>query len=109
MASKIVPTLDEIQATYFNQAKALLTQHTNAAIKDFEEFKKFFTPKNAEKPEIHAGFVKAYWCEDPATLEALEALKVTVRCMPLEQSGKEGICVLTGKKAAREFIFAKAY
>jgi prolyl-tRNA synthetase len=77
--------------------------------------KKFFTPKNSEKPEIHGGFVKAYWCEEADSLEKIADLKVTVRCRPMEDAltdrfeESEGICVLTGKKATKKFIFAKSY
>ena len=69
----------------------------------------FFTSKNEEKPEIHGGFVLAKWCGDPATEELLQELKVTIRCLPLEQSGTKGKCVITGKEATLDAIFAKSY
>jgi prolyl-tRNA synthetase len=74
-----------------------------------EEFRAFFTPQRADRPEIHGGFVRAKWCEDPASLPLLDELKVTIRCLPLDQSGTTGSCVLTGKPATTEAIFAKAY
>ena len=49
------------------------------------------------------------WAGGKDALDLLAELKVTVRCMPLEQSGTEGRCVVTGKPATRDAIFAKAY
>jgi len=109
VADKLVGILDEIQANYFDAAKTLLESNIRTDITDYEEFKRFFTPKNPERPEIHGGFVRAKWCEDPATIEMLEALKISVRCLPLDQSGTKGKCVLTGRDATTDAIFAKAY
>jgi prolyl-tRNA synthetase len=107
--SRIVEILNEMQANYLSQARAFRDQYTYSHIKNFEEFKAFFTPKNSEKPEIHGGFVKAKWCGDPASEAMLAELKVTIRCLPFEQSGTQGACVLTGKPATIDAIFAKAY
>lgn len=101
--------LDEIQQNYFNEAKAYRDQHLYTHVKNFAEFKSFFTPKNEDKPEIHGGFIKAKWCGDAETEKILEDLKVTIRCLPLEQSGTQGTCVLTGKPATLDAIFAKSY
>jgi prolyl-tRNA synthetase len=101
--------LDNMQRSYFEQARAFRDANIRRDITNFSEFKAFFTPKNADKPEIHGGFVLAKWSGDPAALEQLNELKVTVRCLPLEQSGTEGVCVVTGKPATKDAIFAKAY
>ncbi|NGX43058.1 MAG: Proline--tRNA ligase [Chlamydiae bacterium] len=105
----IVSLLDEIQKGYFDQAKAFLDANIHRDIKDFEEMKKFFTPKNLQKPEIHGGFVLAKWCGDPETEKILDELKVTIRCLPMDQSNTTGRCILTGKEATLDAIFAKAY
>lgn len=106
---QLLPLLDEIQANYLAQAKNFRKEHTCLTIENWDQFKAFFTPKNPEKPEIHGGFVRAKWCGDEESVQLLEELKVTIRCLPLDQDGKEGKCVLTGKKATLEAIFAKAY
>jgi prolyl-tRNA synthetase len=106
---QIVRWLDEIQSAYYNQAKAYHDAHCREDIATFDELKAFFTPKNKNKPEIHGGFVKAKWCGDESTEEMLKELQVTIRCLPLEQTGTEGRCVLTGKPATLDAIFAKAY
>jgi prolyl-tRNA synthetase len=99
----------EIQRNYFEQAKAYREAHTHRNVTSFEEFKAFFTPKNESKPEIHGGFVLAKWGGGQDALAALAELKVTVRCIPFEQSGTEGRCVITGRPATKEAIFAKSY
>lgn len=107
--NRFASILDEIQAQYLTQARRYRDEHTVTAITDFEELKRFFTPQNSEKPEIHGGFVRAKWCNEPGAEAALADLKVTIRCMPLEQSGTSGRCVVTGKPATVDAIFAKAY
>lgn len=101
--------LSSMQKNLFDQAKTHRDQHVYTNITNFEELKAFFTPKNEAKPEIHGGFVKAKWCGDSETEELLKDLKVTIRCLPLEQSGTEGKCVLTGRPATLDAIFAKSY
>lgn len=108
---RMVPqVLSEIQSNLYQQAKQNLEMYTRTDITNVEEFSRFFTPENTEKPEIHGGFVRAYWCEDEeVTSKILDPLKVTIRCLPFDQKGGEGTCVLTGRKATKEAIFAKAY
>lgn len=105
----VVEILEEMQKGYFEEAQKVRDENIRKDITSFEEFKKFFTPKNSDKPEIHGGFVLAKWSEDPESIKLLDELKVTIRCLPLEQSDTEGVCVLTGKKATVDAIFAKAY
>ncbi|CUI16159.1 prolyl-tRNA synthetase [Candidatus Protochlamydia naegleriophila] len=101
--------LEEIQQTYYAQAKAYRDAHIYKHLETFEQMRAFFTSKNEDKPEIHGGFVLAKWCGDPATEEMLSDLKVTIRCLPLNQSGTKGRCILTGKEATIDAIFAKSY
>ena len=101
--------LDEIQEVYFQQAKAYRDAHIYRHLETFEELRSFFTPKNEERPEIHGGFVLAKWCGDSATEDMLKELKLTIRCLPLEQSGTIGRCILTGREATLDAIFAKSY
>jgi len=111
LSGRIGSILDEIQQNYFDQAKKLLDENIRTDIDNFDDFKAYFTPKNPKKPEIHGGFVRAKWCGDEAATDSLLAdLKVTIRSLPLDQ--KEivgGKCVITGRKATQEALFAKAY
>lgn len=101
--------LEEMQHNYYKQALDYRDAHIYRHIENFDQMRAFFTPKNEEKPEIHGGFVLAKWCGDPATEDMLSELKVTIRCLPLQQSGTVGRCVLTGREATLDAIFAKSY
>jgi prolyl-tRNA synthetase len=101
--------LSDIQRAYFEQAREFRDSHIRRDVTTFDEFKQFFTPSNQSKPEIHGGFVLAKWGGGQDALDRLAELKVTVRCMPFEQSGTEGRCVITGRPAVKDAIFAKAY
>lgn len=109
ISKEIVTILDEIQSNYFRQASEFREAHINTSCTTFAEMKAFFTPKNVEKPEIHGGFVLAKWCGDVETEKMLDELKISIRCLPLKQSGTSGRCILTGKPATLDAIFAKSY
>ena len=109
LSEKVVSLLSEIQHNLYQRVLAFREAHTRRDITTFEELKAFFTPKNEDKPEIHGGFVVAKWCQDPETEKLLDELKVTIRCLPFNQSNTEGVCVLTGRKATVDAVFAKSY
>jgi prolyl-tRNA synthetase len=107
--STLAATLLDIQRNYFEQAKTYRDSHINREIDTFEQFREYFTPKNEAKPEIHGGFVLAKWGGGQDALDKLAELKVTVRCLPLDQSKTQGRCVVTGRPATLDAIFGKAY
>jgi len=109
VTAAVARILEEIQSNLFNEAKAHRDAHLTQDIKTYAELKAFFTPKNSEKPEIHGGFVRAKWCEDPASLTLLDELKISIRCIPLDQSGSTGKCILTGNEATVDVLIAKSY
>ncbi|MBM3998498.1 MAG: proline--tRNA ligase [Planctomycetes bacterium] len=102
--------LDEIQNGLLRRAAAMRDAHTRS-IESVDAFREFFTPRNAERPEIHGGFALAHWVESPETDALLADLKVTVRCLPSnpELAGGPGACVFTGREATQRAVFAKAY
>ena len=106
---EVLPLLEEMQKSYFEEAKQRRKEFINDRLTTFEELSAYFTPKNAEKPEIHGGFVLAKWCGDAETEKLLDPLKISIRCIPLEQRGGTGRCILTGKPATIDAIFAKSY
>lgn len=106
----VIPELlDEIQNSYYSQARDFRDRNLYDQVTTLDELRAFFTPKNPDKPEIHGGFVRAKWCGDPETEGLLDDLKVTIRCLPLEQTGTSGQCVLTGRPATLDAVFAKSY
>jgi len=110
---QVVPSvlvlLNAMQLNYFERARQMRDSNITRDLQTFEELKRYFTPKNSEKPEIHGGFVLAKWCGDVETEKLLDELKVTIRCLPLNQTYTEGTCILTGRKATIDAIFAKSY
>ena len=100
--------LDEIQQGLYDAALQLREEHT-CNIDSLDDFQAFFTPANAEKPEIHGGFAMCHWVEDPAVDQILEKLKVTLRCIPLDAEPESGTCIFTGKPSRQRAVFAKAY
>lgn len=109
LPQQVVKALGEIQQRYYDQAKEFLESHLYRNIETFEQMKAFFKPKNEDKPEIHGGFVLAKWCGDPGTEDLLSDIKVSIRCLPLKQSGTKGKCVITGRDAVLDAVFAKSY
>ncbi|MCB0315365.1 MAG: proline--tRNA ligase, partial [Calditrichaeota bacterium] len=84
-------------------------QHT-VTIDSRKDFYDFFTPQNAERPEIHGGFALAHW-NGKTDVEAKikEDLGVTIRCIPLDGEAEAGRCIITGEPSARRVVFAKSY
>lgn len=106
--TNIEKILDDMQNNLLARAEKFREENTKN-ISSKEEFYKFFTPKNKEKPEPHGGFAKCFFAEDNKVEEQLqEDLNVSVRCILFEEK-EEGICFLSNKKTNRRVIFAKAY
>lgn len=104
--------LKDIQNSLYDKANNLLKDNTKE-IKSKDEFYDFFTPKNAKKPEIHGGFVLAYFKEDAKIEKKIqEDLNVSIRCIPIDQENNnkdKGKCLFTGKSTKQRVIFGKAY
>ncbi|MCB0331317.1 MAG: proline--tRNA ligase, partial [Bdellovibrionales bacterium] len=106
--NRIPEILASIQQSLFEQARSYRDANIVTSIRTMDELRDFFTPQNNAKPEIHGGFVRAPWCEDPETEAQLAEWKLSIRNIPFDQ-GDGGNCVVTGKPAKREAIIAKSY
>lgn len=104
----VIETLDAIQQGLLDRALAMRQENTRT-IKSWDKFEKYFTPKNAERPEIHGGFAECYFIDGPEMEEKLKPLKVTPRCIPLDQDHEEGFCIFSGKPTKTKAIFGKSY
>lgn len=107
LPGQIASILQEIQDSYYQQALSFRDNNIHKELTTFEELKKFFSQDEGDS--FQGGFVLAKWCGDPKTEEKLKELKVTIRCLPLEQSGTEGKCIITGEKATKDVILARSY
>jgi prolyl-tRNA synthetase len=106
---KVSEILTDIQNNLFNRAKAFRDSNIKK-IDNKEEFYKFFTPANKEKPEVHGGFALCHWNGSKAVEEQVKKdLNVTIRCIPLDGEAEIGKCVISGEKSERRVIFAKSY
>lgn len=104
--------LEFLQNEMFKRAKERLESNIRTDIKTPEEFAAYFANSNEwieDGKQGKVAFVRGKWCADPATEELLKAMKITIRCIPFDQSGTTGKCLLTGKDAALDVIYARSY
>lgn len=101
--------LTEMQDGLLARATAFRDSQT-VKIDSKDAFYEFFTPKNANKPEIHGGFALAHWNGSAAVEEQVKTdLKVTIRCLPFEDSPEAGTCIFTGEPSKQRVVWAKSY
>ncbi|MEP6698948.1 MAG: proline--tRNA ligase [Verrucomicrobiota bacterium] len=109
LVRRAVELLDSIQQNLLQRAQQFRDAHTRV-IDSKEEFYRFFTPANSAKPEIHGGFALAHWNGSRAVEEQIKKdLKVTIRCIPLDESAASGTCIFSGEPSLRRVIWAKSY
>ncbi len=101
--ARVGSMLDEIQKTYFNEASERMRANIHRDIADFKAFEDHF------RGEGLSGFVIAKWCEGSECEERIKELAVSIRCLPSEQSGTQGACVVCGRPAKMDAVYAKAY
>ena len=105
--------LQAIQDEMLARANERLTQNVVTDIKTAAEFEAYFANANVylenggKAPKV--AFVRGKWSGDEATLDKLKEMRLTIRCIPFDQSGSEGECLLSGKKATLDVIYARSY
>ena len=95
----IAEVLQTIQASLYERALAFRQQNT-------------FDPK--DYPELkHVllnGWAFSWWCgSSECEAKVKEDTKASARCIPLEQPGGEGHCIVCGAPAVQKVIFARSY
>ena len=59
---------------------------------------------------VEKGWAYAWWCGEPGCeAKVKEDTKATTRCIPIEQPGGNGKCVVCGETAHEKVYFARAY
>ena len=104
--------LQKIQQQMFDNANNRLQQNIRTDIDTKQKFAEYFANSNEwieDGKEGKVAFVRGKWCADPQTEEILKAMKITIRCIPFDQSNTEGECLLTGKKATMDVIYSRCY
>ena len=117
LPERVPALLAELQQALWERALKLRDAHTQA-IDSRREFDAFFTPKNADRPEIHGGFALSHWCGSPdCESQIKDALKVTIRCIPTQIAGssaaehlvENGECIVCKQPSRQRVVFAKSY
>ncbi|HDR06454.1 MAG TPA: proline--tRNA ligase [Candidatus Coatesbacteria bacterium] len=94
-------TLDLVQEELYCQALAFREEHT---------FRADSLAELAGGLEERRGFYRAPWCGREACEEEVkQKTKATIRLLPFEQPEERGSCLVCGKKARWEALFARAY
>jgi prolyl-tRNA synthetase len=99
LASAVTDTLTLIQNDMLQHATEFLEANTREPA-DYESFKE----------AVAQGFARAWWCGAAACEDKIkEETKATTRCIPFDQPGGSGHCVVCGNEAREVAIFARAY
>ena len=109
--SSVSSKLQNIQNEMLAVAQNRLSHNIVTEIKTKEEFETYFANANtyldSKAPKV--AFVRGKWCGDEATVDKLKEMRINIRCIPFDQSGTEGECLLSGKKATLDVIYARSY
>ena len=98
--STVPELLEKIQKNLFTQAKKFREANTYS-VTSYVEFCSIMAA---------GGFVRCGWDGSAKTeLKIKEETKATIRCIPFDEKPEGKQCVLSGKPAKHEVIFAKAY
>ena len=103
LAQQVKKTLQEIQASLYDQALKFQRENTRS-ISDYREFKEVIESKR--------GFIRSCWCGDEACEDKIkEETMATIRVIPLNQEaeGAAGDCVYCRRKGRELAYFARAY
>ncbi len=91
--------LAQIHTSLYERAKSFRDSHIEE-VDTYEEL----------SAAIEKGWVYAWWCGNPACeARVKEDTKATTRCIPMDQPGGKGKCVVCGEEAHEKIYFAKAY
>ena len=106
---EVTNILDGIHERLYQRASEYMRSRIKK-IESLEEFEAFFGEKSKEKN----GFAYVHWNEEAVGHPVLQQLKITPRCIPLEEGDltgtfEEGTCIFSGKPSKQRVFFAKAY
>ena len=99
VAETATQLLDTIQADMLKRATEFRDANT-------------FEPTNYDsfKEVIENGFARAWWCGNAECENQVKAeTQATIRCIPMDQPGGEGECIVCGTQAKEITIFSRAY
>ncbi|MDO4576209.1 MAG: proline--tRNA ligase [Planctomycetia bacterium] len=111
-AATIEQRLAEYQQTMYAVARARRDANIRTDITTAAGLKEYFANANVwmedgDKPTV--SFVRGKWSGDAASEEIMKAMRISIRCIPFDQSETEGECLLTGKPATMDVVYARSY
>jgi prolyl-tRNA synthetase len=99
LSQAVAQALDAIQKALYERALNFRNANT-ADPANYQEF----------QSAVEKGFANAFWCGSPQCEQSIkEATKATLRCIPLDQPERKGVCIYCGQPANERGVFAKAY
>jgi prolyl-tRNA synthetase len=99
LAERVPDMLAAIQAALLERATAFRDANIHDP-RDYSELQEI----------VKDGWAFSWWCGEAACeAKVKEDTKATTRCIPLEQPGGKGKCIVCGKEAQKKAYFARAY
>jgi prolyl-tRNA synthetase len=99
LSGSVEKMLNEIQQVLLQRARKFLDDRTQDP-SDYDGF----------RGAVENGFAFSWWCGESACEEKVkEDTKATIRCIPFDQPGGKGRCIVCGKEALQKAVFGKAY
>ena len=99
LAAQVGEALKTIQSALYERALAFRQANTFDPL-DYGELTEV----------VQRGWAFSWWCGDAVCeTRVKEETKATTRCIPNEQPGGQGNCIVCGKPADKKVIFARAY
>ena len=99
LADAVTDTLIDIQSTLLSRATEFREANTLEPT-DYESLQE----------AVAKGFAHAWWCGAPECEAKIQQdTKATIRCIPFDQPGGTGLCVVCGNQAQEIAVFARAY
>jgi prolyl-tRNA synthetase len=101
LAAYVNQLLEQIQEFIFQKALAFRNENIRR-VDTWDEFVQTLDEK--------AGFISAHWDGTSETEEKIkEKTKATIRCIPLNNSQEDGVCIFSGNPSKQRVLFARAY
>ncbi|HET9494561.1 MAG TPA: His/Gly/Thr/Pro-type tRNA ligase C-terminal domain-containing protein, partial [Chloroflexia bacterium] len=100
LARRVADLLAEIQRALFDRALEFRKANT-VHVSSYDQLRQAVEDRK---------FVDAFWCGNPECEEKIkDDTRATNRCIPLDQPGDSGPCVVCGTTSSEHSIFARAY
>jgi prolyl-tRNA synthetase len=99
LSAQVAEILIDIQASLYDRAVAYRDANIHDP-KDYEDLKEV----------VKNGWAFSWWCGNPqCETRVKDDTKATTRCIPLDQPGGSGPCIVCGEKSTEKVYFARAY